>query len=110
MDAASLRTSSGSTSPNDSTSATRGTPDVSVPVLSNSKMDERASVSSTPPPLTMIPRLAAREIPATIAIGTARINGQGVATTNTESPRTASPEIAHAAPAISSVIGMNHRA
>ena len=56
----------------------------------------RASVSSAPPPLTMIPRLAAREMPATIAIGTARINGHGVATTSTDSARTGSPVDRHA--------------
>jgi hypothetical protein len=41
--------------------------------------------SSTPPPLTTTPRLAAREIPATIATGTARMSGHGVATTSTAS-------------------------
>ena len=51
----------------------------------------RASVSSAPPPFTMMPRLAAREIPATIAIGAARISGHGVATTSTASARTGSP-------------------
>ncbi len=44
-----------------------------------------ASVSSGPPPLTMMPRRAAREMPATIAIGAARSSGQGVATTRTAS-------------------------
>ena len=37
----------------------------------------RASVSSAPPPFTMIPRRAAREMPATTAIGTARIKRAG---------------------------------
>ena len=54
----------------------------------------------------MMPRLAAREIPATIAIGAASSSGHGVATTNTESARTGSPLIAHASPATPSVTGM----
>src|SRR5262245_34150075 len=58
----------------------------------------------------MMPRLAAREMPATIAIGTARISGHGVATTKTDSARTASPDTIHAAPATPNVIGMNHSA
>ena len=41
----------------------------------------------------------------TIAIGAARINGQGVATTSTASARTGSPLIAQAAPARTSVDG-----
>ena len=109
-EAASRSSSSGDTVANASTSATCGTPEVSVPVLSNSRIVDRATVSSAPPPLTMIPRLAAREMPATIAIGTARINGHGVATTSTDSARTGSPEAIQAAPAITSVIGMNQNA
>ena len=54
-----------------------------MPVLSNSSTFPCASVSSAPPPFTMIPRRAAREIPATTAMGTARISGHGVATTST---------------------------
>ena len=81
-----------SMSSNTSTSATCGMPAVSVPVLSNSSTFPCASVSSAPPPFTMIPRRAAREMPATTAIGTARINGQGVATTSTLSARTGSPD------------------
>jgi hypothetical protein len=53
----------------------------------------------------MIPRLAALEMPATIAIGAARISGQGVATTSTARARTASPLIAHARTATTSVTG-----
>ena len=45
-------------------------------------------------------------MPATTAIGTARINGQGVATTSTLSARTGSPDSSQAAPAIASVTGM----
>ena len=79
-----------------------------MPVLSNSSTVACATVSRAPPPLTMMPRLAAREMPATIAIGTAMISGHGVATTRTASARIASPVAAHATPATSSVIGMNH--
>ena len=67
-----------------SISATSGVPVVSVPVLSNSRTRPRASASSAPPPLTMMPRFAAREIPATIAIGAASSSGHGVATTSTD--------------------------
>ncbi len=98
--------SSAGMSSNTSTSAICGTPAVSVPVLSNSSTFPCASVSSAPPPFTMIPRRAAREMPATTAIGTARISGHGVATTSTASARTASPESSQAAPAIASVTGM----
>ena len=45
-------------------------------------------------------------MPATTAIGTARINGHGVATTSTLSARTGSPDNSQAAPAITSVTGM----
>ncbi len=77
-----------------------------MPVLSNSSTLPRAIVSSAPPPLTMMPRRADREIPATTAIGTARINGHGVATMSTVSARTGSPLSSHAPPAITSVTGM----
>ena len=77
-----------------------------MPVLSNSRTEPRASVSRAPPPFTMMPRLADREMPATIAIGTARISGHGVATITTERNRIGSPVRAHAPPAITSVTGM----
>ena len=54
----------------------------------------------------MIPRRAAREMPATTAMGTARISGHGVATTSTASARTGSPEKSQAAPAMTNVTGM----
>ncbi len=82
-----------------------GTPDVSVPVLSRTRTFARARVSSAPPPFTMIPRCAAREIPDTIAIGTASSSGHGVATTSTDRARSGSPEIAQAPPAMTSVTG-----
>src|SRR5262249_40452911 len=67
------------------------------------------SVSSAPPPFTMSPRLASREMPATMAIGAARISGHGVATTSTASARTGSPENSQAPPATASVSGRNSR-
>ena len=61
---------------------------------------ERApSRSIAPPSLTTTPARAVRDMPETIAIGAARISGQGVATTSTASARTGSPLSAHAAPA-----------
>ena len=70
----------------------------------------RASVSSGPPPLTITPRRAAREIPATIAIGAANRSGHGVATTRTASARTGSPDRSQAAAAMASVNGTKIRA
>ena len=87
-------------------SATSGVPMVSVPVLSNGRTRPRASASSAPPPLTMIPRLAAREIRRRSRSARPAEHGHGVATTNTESARTGSPLIAHANPAIPKVTGM----
>ena len=49
-------------------------------------------------------------MPATIAIGTARISGHGVATTRTESARIGSPVASQAPPAMTNVMGMNHNA
>ena len=43
----------------------------------------------------------------TIAIGAARINGHGVATTSTANARTGSPDRSHALPAMTIVTGMN---
>ena len=106
IEAASRNTSLPSSVPNTSMSAISGIPEVSVPVLSNSSTLPRAIVSSAPPPLTMIPRRAAREMPATTAIGTARINGHGVATMSTVRARVESPLNNQAPPAITSVTGM----
>ena len=58
----------------------------------------------------MIPRPAAREIPATIAIGAARMSGHGVATTSTARARTGSPDRSQAPPAIPNVSGRKSRA
>ena len=65
--------------------------------------DERADArqhSSALPPLIRTPCLAARDSPATIATGTARISGQGVATTSTATARMGSPVTSQAAPAM----------
>ena len=83
---------------------------MTVPVLSRISVFPLARVSRAPPPLTMIPLRAAREIPATIAIGAARISGHGVATTRTARARIGSPEIIHAMAATSSVSGRKKRA
>ena len=58
---------------------TRACPCVRVPVLSITRTRTRASVSSALPPFTSTPALAARDTPETMATGTARIRGQGVA-------------------------------
>ncbi len=44
-------------------------------------------------------------MPDTIAIGAAKMSGHGVATTNTATARTGSPEAIHATVAITSVNG-----
>ena len=80
---------------------------VSVPVLSNATVRTRDNSSSAPPPLTTMPDLAARLIPATNAIGAASSSGHGVATTRTSAKRTGSPRNAHAAPAIAKATAVN---
>ena len=70
---------------------TRARPSVSVPVLSMTTARMRARVSSALPPLIRMPCLAARESPETIATGTARMSGHGVATTRTATARMGSP-------------------
>ena len=82
-----------------------GVPAVRVPVLSNSSTRPAARRSSAPPLLTTIPRRAAREMPATIATGAARMSGHGVATTSTARARTASPDSSQAMPATARVRG-----
>ena len=69
----------------------RALPSVSVPVLSSTTELMRAIVSNTFPPLIRMPCRAARERPETIATGTARMRGQGVATTSTATARIGSP-------------------
>ena len=63
-----------------------------------------------PPPFTNTPRLAQRDIPATMATGTAKISGHGVATTSTANARNGSPVANHAPAATASDSGMNSSA
>ena len=87
-----------------------GCPSVSVPVLSSSTVFAPPSRSSAPAPLTMMPARAARERPATKAIGAARMSGHGVATTMTARPRVESPEASQAMPATASEKGRKYAA
>ena len=96
-DAASRSTSLGSRSSAVTMSRRAGRPTVRVPVLSKSRISASASRSNAPPPLTTTPRRAARDKPATIATGAARMSGHGVATTSTATARPISPDTAHAA-------------
>ena len=59
-----------------------------VPVLSNATVLVRANFSTAVPVLMTIPFLLERLIPATKAIGAAKIKGQGEATTRTSAKRT----------------------
>ena len=101
--------SSGSVS-RGSTRVTVGSPTVSVPVLSNTTARTRPASSMAAPRLMMMPRRAARPIPAITATGVARISGQGVATTSTDSTWFTSPVTAQAAAHITRVSGVNHTA
>ena len=87
-----------------------GCPSVSVPVLSSSTVFAPPSRSSAPAPLTMMPARAARERPATKAIGAARMSGHGVATTMTARPRVESPDASQAMPATASEKGRKYAA
>jgi hypothetical protein len=88
----------------------RGSPCVNVPVLSITSARTRANVSIARPPLIRMPCLAARDRPATSATGTARMSGQGVATTSTATARIGSPVRNHAAPASATVKARNSMA
>ena len=85
-------------------------PLVSVPVLSRNSVRARASRSSAPPPFTSTPLPAQRDSPDTIATGTPRISGHGVATTRTARPLTGSPLSHHAIPASAMASGVNTKA
>ena len=80
---------------------------VSVPVLSTINVVIRAIASSGFAPLINTPKRAARDNPATNAAGTAKINGHGVATTNTATARIGSPANYHAAVAKATVTARN---
>ena len=81
-----------------------------MPVLSKSTTSALLNFSSIAPPLITAPLLVARDIPATSAIGTAKINGHGVATTNTATVRVASPLNKYVIKAMKIVIGTNLKA
>ncbi len=91
-------------------SCTLGCPTVSVPVLSSSTLRAAPSPSIAAPPLMITPARAARERPATSAIGAARISGHGVAITSTATARTGSPLAAHAPSASTTVMPRNQTA
>jgi len=82
-------------------------PCVNVPVLSITSDRTRAKISSAFPPLTRMPCLAARDRPETIATGTARMSGQGVATTSTATARIGSALQTQDAPASAMVAARN---
>ena len=84
-----------------------GRPSVKVPVLSKISVWIRAKASSGFAPLISTPKCAARDRPATKATGTARISGQGVATTKTATARIGSPVNHHAAVASVTVTARN---
>ncbi len=82
---------------------------MSVPVLSSMTVVQRPSRSSTAPPFTTTPRLAATDNPDTSATGAARISGQGVATTRTATALPG-PAAAQAAPAPTRLTSRNQSA
>lgn len=63
----------------------------------------RAIISRALPPLIRTPCRAARDNPDTIATGTARMSGQGVAMTSTATARIGLPVQNHAPPAMTTV-------
>ena len=86
-EAASRSSSAGLTSPSGARRLTASSPVVSVPVLSkmNALIFAASSMSATF--LIRMPRRAAAESAATIAVGVARMNAQGQETTNTAMTR-----------------------
>ncbi|MNE47314.1 hypothetical protein D3C80_1417140 [compost metagenome] len=109
-DAAQPSTRCGSPSPRTSTDCSLAWPLVRVPVLSRNSCCTPASASRVAPSLIRMPRRAAREMPPMMAIGTARISGQGVATTSTASARSGSPLSHQASAASTRVSGMKNSA
>ena len=87
------------------TRSSSGRPSVTVPVLSSNTDRALPSRSIVAAPLTTTPARAQRERPELSAIGAARMSGHGVATTNTASARTGSPDKAQARPATTAVTG-----
>ena len=87
-----------------------GPPWVKVPVLSKRTVSTRLIDSKIPPPFITAPLFADCDRPATIAIGTARISGQGVAATKTATALSISPVINQAIPATASATGTKRAA
>ena len=106
-DAASWRSLSGGKPATGRMSTIRACPCVSVPVLSMTSTRTRASASNALPPFTNTPAFAARDTPETMATGTARIRGHGVATTSTARARIGSPLHSQAPPASTTVNARN---
>ena len=82
--------SAGFVSPIGARRLTASSPVVSVPVLSKMKALIFAAVSMSATFLIKIPRRAAAESAATIAVGVARMNAHGQETTSTEMTRSRS--------------------
>ena len=109
-DAASPRTRSTVQPGATAMSVPRGRPEVSVPVLSSTRVLARPRVSSAPPPRTRTPIRDVRDRPDTIATGAASSSGQGVATTRTATARSAVRLSSQARPATASATGTNQAA
>ena len=89
--AAQPRTSASPTPSAGITASTTGRPRVRVPVLSKSATSARATSSRYWPPFIRMPRLAARPMAATVAVGAAMSSAQGQPATSTATARSALP-------------------
>ena len=78
--------------------------------MSNTNARAPAICSNAIPPLTMMPTPAARLMALMTATGTARMSGQGVATTSMDRIVRASPVIPQPIPHMTRVSGVNHTA
>mmetsp|Transcript_2845 Transcript_2845/g.9564 ORF Transcript_2845/g.9564 Transcript_2845/m.9564 type:complete len:314 (-) Transcript_2845:505-1446(-) len=85
--AASAKTRFFATEPSANSPASSGWPVVSVPVLSRTTQDTAWAASSTAPPLTSTPCRAPTPVPTMTAVGVARPNAQGHATTTTDTAK-----------------------
>ena len=108
--AAQPMTSAASSPSMGTTVVTSGRPSVRVPVLSNSTASARAASSRYCPPLTRMPRRAARPTAATVAVGPAMSSAHGQPATSTATARSRSPVIVQASAARPSTVGVNHAA
>ena len=105
-DAASRSSSAGFTPPTGARRLTASSPVVSVPVLSKMKALILAASSMSATFLIRIPSRAAAERAATIAVGVARMNAQGQATTSTAMTRLRSLVNAQTSAPITSTSGV----